>query len=465
MPRQSRSRLWVLLVLLVLLAVMGPLSYLGWRQSVAPVAVTAAVPRALGRQTTFTVRAEAAHGQVSRLEVRLVQGGKSVTAFQRAGALGPRLEAPVTVEGPRLGLREGAATLEVWAHDDFWRPLPTVDRALLSQPVSIDLTPPRIEILGATRYLAQGGAGLVAFRVTEASGASVSAGPLTYPSFPLGPPARGARVALIALPWDFAPGTALAVTARDEAGNEAVRGIPSEVRARRFPHDTIEIKDALLQAKVPELLPQRRADQPLLEGFLVINRDLRRQAETEKRRLGAQTADHALWAGAFVQPRNTKVFSNFAETRTYRYQGKEIDTQVHVGFDLASTRQAPVPAANRGVVVFAAPLSIYGNTVIVDHGLGLQTLYAHLSHLEVKVGDAVDRGQVLGRTGTSGLAVGDHLHFEVLVHGTSVTPREWWDAKWIRDHIGQPLAEAGLPALGAEADEGRAAVPARAPGR
>ncbi len=127
---------------------------------------------------------------------------------------------------------------------------------------------------------------------------------------------------------------------------------------------------------------------------------------------------------------------------------------MHYGYDLASTKQSPVTAANRGVVVFADPLTIYGNTVILDHGLGLQTLYAHLSSMEVKVGDEVAKGQELGRTGASGLAIGDHLHFEVLVHGVSVTPIEWWDARWIRDHITKPLLDAGLPEIGSREEPG-----------
>ena len=173
-----------------------------------------------------------------------------------------------------------------------------------------------------------------------------------------------------------------------------------------------------------------------------------------KREIGAKTADVPLWEGPFVQPRNTKVFSNFAETRTYVYDGRPVDTQVHFGYDLASTKHSPVPAANSGVVAFAGPLTIYGNTVIVDHGLGLQTLYAHLSSIEAKVGDKVTKGQELGRSGATGLAVGDHLHFEVLVSGVSVTPLEWWDARWIRERVNRPLKEAGLPELGGLASTG-----------
>src|SRR5216110_2896764 len=447
-PRRSRAKIWSVIILLVLLAVVGSVSYLGWRQSVRGVVSLTPPPRFVGARTALVFTLEAARGNVAHAEIRAVQGANSAVVAKQEGALGRRVEIPVLLESARLGLREGDARLEVWTRDDFWRPLRRRDRPVASYPVTVDLTPPKVELLGATRYVASGGSGLVAFRVTGASRATVSAGKLAEPSFAWGPPERGARVALIALPWDTTRGVPLAITAEDEAGNVASRGIPSELRPRRFPRDTIEIKDTFLQAKVPELLPQRSPSQSLVDGFLVINRDLRREAEETKRRIGATTADAPLWDGPLVQPRKTKVFANFAEKRSYRYGGREIDTQVHYGYDLASTRQSPVPAANRGVVVFAESLTIYGNTVIVDHGLGLQTLYAHLSSIDVKVGDSVTKGQGLGRTGATGLAIGDHLHFEVLVNGVSETPLEWWDAKWIRDRVNRPLKEAGLPEIG-----------------
>jgi murein DD-endopeptidase MepM/ murein hydrolase activator NlpD len=445
-PQRSRTKAWVFLVLFLLVVVVGSVSYLAWRQSVPGPRATVQAPRFLGHNTSVTVTLEAARGRLRRSEVRVVQGGKPTTvATAEAGQ--SRVQLPITIQSAPAGLKEGGATLEVVGSDDFWRPLRIPERVLASQPVTIDLTPPRLEVLSSTRYVSPGGAVMIAFRAADAARIDVSVGPRVFPSFPYGPPDKGARVALIALPWDFAPGTPLSVTARDEAGNVATRTVPAELKPRPFPRDTITLSDAFLQAKVPELLPQRPPSQPLLDGFLVINRDQRRQAEEEKLKIGARTADKPLWEGAFVQPRNTKVFSNFAETRTYVYQGKPVDTQVHVGFDLASTKHSPVPAANAGQIAFAGPLTIYGNAVIVDHGLGLQTLYAHLSSTAVKVGDMVTKGQELGRSGTTGLAVGDHLHFEVLVSGVSVTPIEWWDGKWIRDRVNRPLKQAGLPEI------------------
>jgi murein DD-endopeptidase MepM/ murein hydrolase activator NlpD len=96
---------------------------------------------------------------------------------------------------------------------------------------------------------------------------------------------------------------------------------------------------------------------------------------------------------------------------------------------------AAVNAANHGRVVYADDLGIYGSCVLVDHGLGLATLYGHLSQIDVSVGDEVRKGDTLGLSGATGLAGGDHLHFAVQVGGTYVDPLEWWDRSWVRKHV------------------------------
>jgi murein DD-endopeptidase MepM/ murein hydrolase activator NlpD len=445
---RSRFKSPFFLAVIPLLAALGVVGYIAWRQSVRGVQVIASPPPLIGHKTPINIGLQAGRGNVAQAEVRLLQGDKTTVLATYAGAPSPRVEIPAIVDASASGAREGEAVIEVWARDDFWRPLRGDERAIARFPVTLDLTPPRIEILGATQYISPGGAGLIAFRAGEATRADVRLGNQSFPTFPYGPADKRARVALIALPHDFGGNALLTVSAVDAAGNSAARTVPAELKPRRFPHDTIEIKDSLLEAKVPELLPQRPPAQSLLDAFLVINRVQRRQAEDEKRTIGAKTAAEPLWTGVFVQPRNTKVFANFAESRTYTYQGKPVDTQVHFGYDLAATKHMAVPAANTGVVVFTGPLTIYGNTIVIDHGLGLQTLYAHLSSIDVKPGDKVEKGQPIGRSGTTGLAIGDHLHYEVLVHGISVTPLEWWDAKWLRDRIAKPLKDAGLPSLG-----------------
>jgi murein DD-endopeptidase MepM/ murein hydrolase activator NlpD len=132
---------------------------------------------------------------------------------------------------------------------------------------------------------------------------------------------------------------------------------------------------------------------------------------------------------------NNAVESAFADRRTYVYKGKEVDQQTHLGFDLASFTGMKILAANRGKVVFADEMGIYGNCVILDHGMGVQSLYGHLSSIGVKAGEMVEKEQEMGRSGMTGLAGGDHLHFTMLVNGHMVNPVEWWDAHWIQDRI------------------------------
>jgi murein DD-endopeptidase MepM/ murein hydrolase activator NlpD len=464
---RSGARVWLILLAVPVLIVLGGIGYLAWRQSVAGVRVEfEPVPRYVGARTPITLVLRAARGGVQSVDIRLNQGGTRVNVAQQAFPAPAANEQRVqlVVQGGQLGLREGAANLEVRARDGFWRPIRVDDRMIANLPVTIDFTPPTLEVLASTRYLSRGGGALVAVRAKGAARVGVNVGDLFFPGFPAGAPDTGLHAVLYALPWNLPPNSPVTATAQDEAGNAVSRALAVDIRPRRFPIDTIEVSEQFLASKMPELLPERGQIPPdqLLQAFLVVNRDKRKEGEEMKRRLAQKSKPTPLFEGAFLQPRNTKVFSNFAETRTYRYKGQDVDTQVHLGYDLASLKNSPIPAANSGVVVYAAPLTIYGNTVVVDHGWGLQTLYGHLSSIEVKEGDEVKKGQSLGRSGATGLALGDHLHFEVLIQGVSVTPVEWWDGKWIRDHVGRPLREANIPLLQSDQPAAGADQPAPA---
>lgn len=140
--------------------------------------------------------------------------------------------------------------------------------------------------------------------------------------------------------------------------------------------------------------------------------------------------------------KNAATMAMFGDRRTYRYQGKEIGKSVHMGVDLASTKNALIEASNSGIVVFSGYLGIYGNSVIIDHGLGLFSFYAHLGVIHVKKGQKVKKGHPIGRSDTTGLAGGDHLHFGIFVGNSFVNPQEWWDSHWIRDNVDSKLNQA-----------------------
>jgi murein DD-endopeptidase MepM/ murein hydrolase activator NlpD len=284
----------------------------------------------------------------------------------------------------------------------------------------------------------RGGAGVVRYELNEATVRDgVQVGDRFFPGYEV----AGSRVAFYAIPTDAEPSPELRVIAEDSAGNVARARWPVVVNERVLPIANVTLPLSFLDTTVPDLAATVGIDaSDPIAAFAQINTELRAANELKIRELLADSAPERLWQGAFTQLANSKVTSRFAEQRTYFVGGQVVSKATHFGYDLASTRAAPITAAARGRVVFSDELGIYGNCVLVDHGLGLATLYGHLSRLDVQPGDPVERGQTLGLSGATGLAGGDHLHFAVLIGDTYVDPIEWWDKKWVRENI-----EARLP--------------------
>jgi len=177
------------------------------------------------------------------------------------------------------------------------------------------------------------------------------------------------------------------------------------------------------------------AKNPLLKKFLYVNETVREENVKKILSIPKKTENQILWNGKFSRLAGSARRSGFADRRIYKYKGKEIDRAVHLGIDLASTSNAQVPAANSGKIILAQYVGIFGNTIIIDHGFGLCSLYAHLNEFLVNEGDSVNKGDFIGTTGYTGLAGGDHLHFSMLVHNVFVNPVEWWDGSWIKNNI------------------------------
>jgi murein DD-endopeptidase MepM/ murein hydrolase activator NlpD len=441
-----RWKAWLLVV--ALLAAGG--GFLLWRQRQPPVRV--AIEPALvalghpARAIALVLDAPAAN--LASVEVRVVQQGTSRTVLSEdlRPAATRTLRKPVTLDAAALKLQEGPAELEVDARDTLWRPRPPRGPRLV-QRFTVDLTPPKLEFKTATGYIKHAGAGVVVYRPEGAARSGVRVGSEFFPGIAGLAADPAVHVALFAVPYN-GPETAPAIVAADEAGNERVIGVPVTFLPVRFPKDTIRLTEAFLRRKMPELAPQMPGTataEELLQAFLRINDEGRKAFEAKIREIGrGETSPKPLWTGTFRQQPNTKVFANFPEERTYQFDGRTVDTQWHLGIDLASNRQSPVEASNAGRVVFTGPNGIYGNMVVLDHGLGLMSLYAHLSDIGVKVGQTVQKGETLGRSGETGFAGGDHLHFALLVHGIYVSPIEWWDEHWLRDRVAKPLVDASI---------------------
>jgi murein DD-endopeptidase MepM/ murein hydrolase activator NlpD len=457
MARQKRSgRLRGCAVLLLLLFV----AFLGlgaFRAGPPPTIEAAADLPGIGKRTTVRVRVAEPRRGLAGVKVELVQGDRvePLTAETHEPRAfwqlfwGPRrTESELSVEvgtDKIKGLKEGPATVRVSAERaPAWlrRPGPAVHE--LTLPVK--LRPPALHVLSTATYVAQGGCEAVVYRVGESSVRDgVRVGEWWFPGYPRPQGGPGERFALFAAPFDLPGPASIRLVAEDDVGNAASVAFVDRFIERPFKTDTIEVSDAFMSRVVPAILSQTpsfedRGD--LLRNYLAINGELRQHNAATLTELAARTAQEFLWNRAFVSMPNAQVMSDFADRRTYVYNGRTVDRQDHLGFDLASTRMAEVPAANDGIVLLAGYFGIYGNAVVLDHGYGLMSLYGHLSSVAVAEGDRVARGQSVGRTGDTGLAGGDHLHFTMLLHGLAVNPREWWDGHWIHDRIGLKLGPA-----------------------
>jgi murein DD-endopeptidase MepM/ murein hydrolase activator NlpD len=421
--------------------------------------------KAIGRRTPVVVKVEEPRRGLAGVRAELVQGDTRATLAEKRFAPRPFW----SFWGPRTareelrfevgretvpGLKAGEAAIVVTAErTGTWlrRPAPAVAQVALP----VRLAAPSLAVLSNHTYAAQGGAEAVVYRVGEhVVRHGVQSGPLFFPGHPLPGGGPSDRFALFAVPYDMPDAAAVRLVAEDDAGNQSTAAFVERFFPRPPKTDKIELDDRFLSKVVPEIMaqtPELQDQGGLLANYLQINGELRRRNAAALRELAASSRPEFLWRESFLAMPNAQVMSAFADRRTYFYGGKEVDRQDHLGFDLAVTRQAPVPAANSGIVVLARYFGIYGNAVVVDHGYGLQSLYAHLSSLAVKEGDRVERGQELGRSGETGLAGGDHLHFTTLLQGLPVNPIEWWDAHWLQDRLKTKLGKA-LP-YGEEASE------------
>lgn len=380
------------------------------------------------------------------VQVYLVQGVKKVSVFEgeypRQGLLknsGPeQVKIQIRLEPAALKFKNGEAELLVVVSDYSWWNWMEGNLATVSFPIELDTKPPLLYIADSPRYIIQGGAGIVTYSLNEeVSKHGVMINETFHPGFPLPHKGEGVYGAIIGLQFDLERIDRSVAVAVDLAGNQIAKPFGMIMRKRTPKRDRINVSDGFLDRKLPEFMhyyPELQGQEPLAQ-YLEINNRVRQENNRTIKEVCGESRPERLWEGRFQRMARSSRRAGFAEYRTYYYGGQEVDQQVHLGIDLASTRKAEVKAANSGVIVYADYLGIYGEMVIIDHGLGVFSLYSHLSQINVAVGDAVTKETVIALTGTSGMAGGDHLHFSVLVNGVFVDPLEWWDKHWLNLNI------------------------------
>ena len=397
---------------------------------------------AIGRQKEIGMTLTDAASGLASLKVEIIQDNKSHILFQETfpSRTYKQKAIQLIINTDELKLKNGPAILNITALDcSLFK-----NEAILAAQVKIDTAPPQIAVLNPINYINQGGTGFITYRSSKPS---TLTGVYVDNRFSQGYTIlinnKPTSVAYFALPMDASNAkTRISIFARDEAGNENRVPMPYNIKPKKFRSDKVNLGDSFLQQKMPEFqaLTSLLQGKTYAEVFGYVNTTLRDENTKTIQNICSNSINKKLWEGAFLRMSNAKPTAMFGDQRTYLMKGASYGNAVHQGVDLASTAHAPIEAANHGIVVFAGPLGIYGNAVIIDHGLGVSSLYGHLSSIEVTVGKNVKKQERIGVSGLTGLAGGDHLHFSILAGGQFVNPQEWWDPHWIEDNVMKKMA-------------------------
>jgi murein DD-endopeptidase MepM/ murein hydrolase activator NlpD len=417
--------------------------------SETPVVRLDASATTIGRATPLSIEVSDPHG-IRRVAVSIEQNGASYRAdeitqparriFWRRGVPDSVLKV-VTGTKSVPQLKDGTARLVIEASsDDFLGKTTRVERGVM-----VVTQPPTLTVDSDEHYLYLGMADLVTFNVGGSwTEAGVRVGNQTFRGWPM-PDGKPGLFSLFAFAWNMPAATVPVVYATSAAGNEVSASMAFQFPKKEQPKYRVrdlQLDDRFMEKVTSELDPNGSGD--LVARFVKINGEMRRANNKTLSDLRLKTEPRFLWSEPFLQQHNSKVESSFADVRNYIYHGKKIDQQVHLGYDLSITQHVRVEASNDGRVIYAAPLGIYGNCIVLDHGYGLQTIYGHLSEIAVHEGEMVKRGQIMGKSGQTGMAGGDHIHFSMQLEGVQIDPKEWWDSHWIKDHIAKRVS---LPAV------------------
>ncbi|WP_033396388.1 M23 family metallopeptidase [Thermodesulfatator atlanticus] len=444
-----------ILSFVILLLVVGVLAFLSFLfffkfEGNPPRIEKIALPKALGKQSQLEILIADNRSGLRAVNIYLKQDKKIAKIFEKTYPVDPiwgsstkEDDLKVVFSPFKLGFKSGKASLIVEIIDGSWRNSLKGNRAVFQKEIVLDLTSPRIVVKSPMHYLVRGGSNLVVYTISEpVVRQGVWVDDLFFEGYP-DPKIPNLYYCLIAVPVNTKRIHRVQIEAEDLAGNKASFPVAYYLKPKRYRNDVINISDNFLKRKIPEFwdrYPEIPRDD-YLKAFIYINTELRRKNNAKIKELCRKSQIKDFYGKRFfLRLPKSATRALFGDYRTYYYKGQKIGNAYHLGIDLASIAGSPVPAAAGGKVIFADYLGIYGNTIIIDHGFGLFSLYAHLSGFTVAPGDTVKRGQLIGYTDTTGLAGGDHLHFSVLVQGVFVEPLEWFDPNWVKTRIAEKLS-------------------------
>ncbi len=460
-------------ILIFLVCVCLPAALFGWRQvyvnvleRVAPEIELSKVPPGFGDSPVeIHVKVRDTNSGIKRIVVRGQQSGEFKQIEDRQYPRGTKeVEMDVSIDGRDLGFEEGRGKLAVAAFDQsMWE-----NSSYKSFEVLFDYQYPEVEVLTTNHSASLGGSELVVYRLSGEDDAYsyVSVGALSAAGFPakaLDPDFESrpdVYFAFFPIPLGYSAGRdEISLVARDLSGN--VTRVPLSCKAWNFSPaaQPIEFRKDFLDGRVRQLYREFvssrdkldlaeelsgsavESDKQRIAQFKSVNETYRREISDSLAVLFSRPKGIRYWDGTFIGMRLPRESFSFGDVLLYRYGAKSLGQSVLEGLWFSGKEGEPVVALNGGKVVYSDNLGLYGKSVIVDHGFGLSTVYAHLSALECSEGDQVDKGQNIGRVGSTGFTDRSRLLYEVRLHGVPVRPHEWWDRNWIQEHLEGRLKE------------------------
>ncbi|WP_198304600.1 M23 family metallopeptidase [Arcobacter vandammei] len=351
------------------------------------------------------------------------------------GIYSVELKAPKMTE--QIKAKEGTISLEVYDNSQ-WNFF-SGNKTLKNTNLIVDRRSPIINVISNSYMIKQGGSGILIAEIQDENLKDYYVSFNDQEIFEMFPFRKNNYfISIITWPIDINEFKGVNIIAKDSAGNRSSMRVPFYIQSFKPKIDNLKISDDFVNSVSKNVLELSNESVPdsISEAFVKTNKDLRaKNLKTMKdvtRKNFVNSSEIPFELKTFVRMTNAATFAMFGERRHYFYNDEKIDEAWHLGMDWASTKQANIYTTNAGKVIFKDYLGIYGNSIIIDHGYGVSSLYAHTSSQNVEVGDFVNAGAHIANTGSTGAVFGDHLHFGILIQGIEANPNEWLDYNWIK---------------------------------
>ena len=306
-------------------------------------------------------------------------------------------------------------------------------------PLIISSNAPALNVIRTSPYIVRGGSAAVLFRADDACPRQAYVESRDGDRFYAQEYGTNGRY-LCFFAWPvYSPEPTMKLIAIDKAGNSTTNDLRIPAREKKYQRSKVSLGDTFTKDKLEEV----SGGSTNVQGTDKEQYNLLMQGFREKKAIDIIDETTRPLEGRiptfdwkpFVALAGSRITSGFGNYRYYYIKDRTMKGSYHLGLDLAKVKKSPIRCPNSGIVAFSGYNGANGNMLLIHHGFGVYTLYAHCSRLLVQKGEAVEAGRIVAYTGQTGYATGDHLHFSVILQGRYVDPGEWMSPEWLWENV------------------------------